>query len=905
MSRRFRTSSGSYNVRANEIAREQQERKMRCIIAFLDDTEHTFEIERRAKGQCLLEEVFRYLDLIECDYFGLKFIDSDNTLDNKRWLDPTKSVRKQVKGPMYFYFRVKFFVSDPSKLQEEYTRYQFVLQLRKDLLEGRLICSFNIGTLLASFIVQAELGDYDPLEHPAGYVSAFRFIPGQGQTETFNKEVERLHKTHYGQSPADSEYNFLNKVKNLELYGVDLHYAKDHSGIEIQLGITSSGIIVFQNSSKINTFSWAKIVKISFKRKQFFIQLRREMGETRDSLIGFNLGSYRSCKNLWKSCVEHHTFFRLAEPQPSQKKRVMFQLGSKYRYREVSGEPMFEQGVLPLGPKYRYSGRTELQTMEDAKKRLANKDREFHRSPSKKVVRRTIGGTTTEVIRAESRTLPAYIPSNRPEVENQRNSRFFSFDGKIPSSPHEKSKINGFSKKHRLSGSSPDILFIDDGSPPSNVNGKSYDLTTGNYGLTNGVTSANLVTIRMVPDKQGRFGFNVKGGSDQNTPVIVSRVAPNTPADLCIPRLNEGDQILFLNDLDVSKVSHEKVVATIRSMGIAMSKELVLTVRPNVYVGAEEEEEEPLFQYIPESPRVANLPDLDALAESIMLLREGLESGTALVQFEQLYRKKPGMTMNICRHPDNICKNRYRDIAPYDVTRILLKEIESGDYINANAINMEISKAGLINRYIAAQGPLPNTCGDFWYMVWEQNCSLIVMLTANVERGRVKCHKYWPELGHHLTYPPHLEVTCTQCDESSSFANRDFVITNTKTNETRNVVQMQYIAWPDHGVPDDSSDFLDFVLRVRQHRVGMEAPTVVHCSAGIGRTGVLITMETAMCLIESNEPVYPLDIVKTMRDQRAMLIQTTAQYRFVCDAIVRVYLDEIIRPGSRSVSSSS
>lgn len=841
---------------------------MRCLVEFLDNSEEIFEVERRAKGQELLDRVFEHLELLECDYFALRYSETENTIDsnNKRWLDPRKSIRKQVKGTLYFNFQVKFFVTDPSKLLEEYTRYQYVLQLKKALLEGRLTCSFDIGTLLASYLVQAELGDYDPQDHPDGYMSQFRFIPYQ--TEEFINQVHHLHKANFGQLPADAEFHFLNTVKNLELYGLDLHHARDTLGSEIAIGVVSAGLSIFQNGVRINQFSWAKIVKISFKRKQFFIQQRREIGETRDMVIGFNMTSYRACKNLWKSCVEHHTFFRMVDPQPPAKRRTFFQLGSKFRY----------------------SGRTESQTMEDTKKRLAEK--EISRSsPNKRAFRRTVGGTVAEVIRTETRSLPSRTTQKYKPLKD--NHRVPSFDGEIPPSPNGKPRENGLSKSAEMLNVPPQMTYMDDngGSDVSIGTGNSYEVLSNGYkSQTNGDA---LVTIRMLPDDRGRFGFNVKGGADQGAPIIVSRVAPNTPADLCIPRLNEGDQILQINGKDASTFTNEQLVSTIRALGEARTKDLVLTVRPNVYVG--EEVEEPVFQYIPESPRIVN-GEIDSLTESFMLLQEGLDTGMAIAQFDQLYRKKPGMTMGACRMAENVAKNRYRDIAPYDATRVILREADTGDYINANTINMDIPGFDLVNKYIAAQGPLPNTVNDFWYMVWEQRSTLIVMLTTNVERGRVKCHKYWPDLDDRLKFGPDLEVRCTRCDETPSFAYRDFIICNTATKEERIVLQMQYVAWPDHGVPDDSSDFLDFVLRVRQCRVGMDVPTIVHCSAGIGRTGVLITMETAMCLIEANEPVYPLDIVRTERDQRPMLIQTAAQYKFVCEAIIRVYMDCIVKP---------
>ncbi|XP_074659183.1 tyrosine-protein phosphatase non-receptor type 4-like isoform X2 [Tubulanus polymorphus] len=899
MSMKLRASSGSYNVRASEMARElrQPNKTIQCIIHFLDDTQEAFEIDKKSKSQVLLDKVFEHLELIEKDYFGLQFVDLSPTQDTMRWLDPLKTVKKQMRvGPPYiFYFRVKFYVSDPSRLQEEYTRYHFFLQLKKDILEGRLVVAWNTAAVLSSYAVQSELGDYNSEEHTNGYLSEFAFIPNQN--DEFEKEVAKLHKTHRGQTPADAEYNFLERAKRLDMYGVDLHYARDQHQVEIQLGVHSSGLSVFQNNVKINTFSWAKIVKISFKRKQFFIQLRRELvgdiSENMENLIGFNMISYRSCKNLWKSCVEHHTFFRLHTPLPP--KKHFFSLGSKFRY----------------------SGRTEYQSQEESK-RHARIERSFSRSPSKRYARRTIGGTTRDVICGErniidrrknfpnSNSVPnmrQYVSMTTATIGANNVTNSLKKDNNSHKNWHEDKSDDegGFlsrknSKRRDIFGtltSRSTCVDEDATSCPEQL----YQLPLYNdQTLPNGgaIHHDSVVTIRMKPDEQGRFGFNVKGGrkrgggADQNMPIIVSRVAPGTPADTCIPRLNEGDQVLYINGRDVSQHTHEQVVMFIRASRENHSGELELIVRPNVYYG-EDPSEEPDFQYIPDTHHISStVPQGDMLSGSLMLLQEALENGAALGQFDQLYRKKPDFTMQDARLPENIPKNRYRDISPYDQTRVQLKSASSGDYINANYVNMEIPKSAIVNRYIAAQGPLPNTTADFWQMVWEQQSRLVVMLTTKVERGRVKCHQYWPDLYETADFGT-LQLTCLKEQVSSSFAFREFTLISMESSEERHIKQMQYIAWPDHGVPDESSDFLDFVQRVRKNRTGMHEPTIVHCSAGIGRTGVLITMETALCLIEANQPVYPLDIVRQMRDQRAMLIQTASQYKFVCEAILRVY----------------
>ncbi|XP_075741209.1 tyrosine-protein phosphatase non-receptor type 4-like isoform X2 [Rhipicephalus microplus] len=863
MSRRaLGSTSGTYHVQASESARDAKNVKtLRCIVFFLDDSQHTFDIEKRSKGQVLFDLVFRHSELVEKDYFGLQFSEKASAIDGMRWLDPVKSIKKQMKvGPPYLlYFRVKFYVSDPSKLQEEWTRYYFFLQLKKDILEGRLVIPPATAALLASYAVQSELGDYNPDDHKHGYLADMRLVPHQ--TEELEEKIAELHKLHKGQNSADAEFNFLEHAKRLDMYGVDLHKARDSTQAEIQLGVTSYGLVVFQNNIRINTFSWAKIVKISFKRKQFFIQLRREGTESYDNLLGFNMLSYRSCKNLWKSCVEHHTFFRLNLPRPTTK-RFLFSLGSKFRY----------------------SGRTEYQTLEEMKKRGLD-ERPFLRSPSKRCIRQTVPTPT------DARDKPSKSLARMNGTSSAHVRPYDSFSHKVqisgPDYLPRKAWVDGALDAQAFTPAIPPkmIRYADDDSLPELI------MANGSAGADD--VGAPPVRVCMRPDAEGRFGFNVKGGADQNLPILVSRVVPHTPADTCTPRLREGDQLLLINGRDVAGLSHDQVVKLIRAP--KDNGELVLTVKAQVPAG--EQIEEPDFQYIPDSAVAGrgNRAGGGALAESMLLLAEGLESGATIAQFEQLYRKKADFTMKCARLPANLSKNRYRDISPYDATRVILQEGTSGDYINASYVNMNIPTSGIVNRYIATQGPLPNTTIDFWEMVWEQQCTLVVMLTTLVERGRIKCHKYWPDLYETDTYG-HLQVSCVRQKETPSFAFREFTLINTQNREERHITHMQYLAWPDHGVPEEASEFLGFVQRVRKSRDGMVEPTVVHCSAGIGRTGVLTLMETAMCLIEANEPVYPLDLTRDMRDQRAMLIQTSSQYKFVCEAILKVYNDGVVKP---------
>ncbi|XP_036808293.1 tyrosine-protein phosphatase non-receptor type 4 isoform X1 [Oncorhynchus mykiss] len=934
----FQLPAGSnYNDRASELAQDRQHTEVVCNVLLLDNTVQAFKVNKHDQGQVLLDVVFKHLELTESDYFGLQL--ANDSSDSQRWLDPTKPIRKQFKrgSPHSLNLRVKFFVTDPSKLQEEYTRYQYFLQIKQDLLSGRLPCPYITAALLASYAVQSELGDYSQNENLPGYLSEYSFIPNAPQD--FEKEIAKQHQQHKGLPPAQSEFNYLNTARTLELYGVELHYARDQSNTEILIGVMSTGIVTYKNRVRINCFPWLQIVKISFKCRQFFIQLRRELNESREALLAFNMVNYRACKNLWKACVEHHTFFRLDRPLPPQKN--------------------FFAHVFQLGSKYRYCGRTEVQSVQYGKEK-GIKDRVFARSPSKPLVRRPMGGgmdwesvsrnsrASLSDDRLETQSLPTRSPPGTP---NHRNSKFaqerlrpssvghlldhviyYDHASPCPTFTNHKSASSTQANSISLDSTpSPDSTI--DGQPPAlppkqtrrplssqsqshsqqeldNHINELYDTPLSeDKTMPNGVLPHdNLVFIKMCPDEQGRFGFNVKGGLDQKMPVIVSRVAPGTAADLCVPRLNEGDQVVLINGQDISEHTHDQVVMFIKaSCEESDSGELNLLVRPNAMYDLVEEEKledgdtESNYQYSPErapqdQPQDQPQPDHhpSCWRDSILQLKEGLSTGAVQQQFDQLYRKRPGLTMSCAKLPQNISKNRYRDISPYDATRVILKG-EDGDYINANYINMVIPAASAVNRYIACQGPLPATCSDFWRMTWEQGSNMVVMLTTQVERGRVKCHQYWPNSGAIATHGD-FQVSCVTEEGKSAFLVREITLTHLESEESRPLTQIQYMAWPDHGVPDDYTDFLDFVSLVRTKREGKEEPVIVHCSAGIGRTGVLITMETAMCLIECNQPVYPLDIVRTMRDQRAMMIQTPSQYRFVCEAILKVYEEELVKP---------
>ncbi|XP_027456956.1 band 4.1-like protein 2 isoform X10 [Zalophus californianus] len=353
-------------VQTNELKAEKAFQKaskktktVQCKVMLLDGTEYSCDLEKRAKGQVLFDKVCEHLNLLEKDYFGLLFQESP---EQKNWLDPAKEIKRQLRNlPWLFTFNVKFYPPDPSQLTEDLTRYFLCLQLRQDIASGRLPCSFVTHALLGSYTLQAELGDYDPEEHGNSDLSDFQFAPTQ--TKELEEKVAELHKTHRGLSPAQADSQFLENAKRLSMYGVDLHHAKDSEGVDIKLGVCANGLLIYKDRLRINRFAWPKILKISYKRSNFYIKVRPAELEQFESTIGFKLPNHRAAKRLWKVCVEHHTFYRLVSPEQPPKAKF-----------------------LTLGSKFRYSGRTQAQTRQ-ASTLIDRPAPHFERTSSKRVSR--------------------------------------------------------------------------------------------------------------------------------------------------------------------------------------------------------------------------------------------------------------------------------------------------------------------------------------------------------------------------------------------------------------------------------------------------------------------------------------------------------------------------------------
>ncbi|XP_077452659.1 FERM domain-containing protein 5-like isoform X1 [Stigmatopora argus] len=411
------------------------EREYSCTVRLLDDSEYTCTIQRDAKGQYLFDLICHHLNLLEKDYFGIRYVDPDK---QRHWLELTRSIVKQMKSqhPFTMCLRVKFYPPDPAALKEEITRYLVFLQIKRDLYHGRLLCKTSDAALLAAYILQAEIGNYDPGKHPEGYSSKFQFFPKH--SEKLERRIADIHKTELiGQTPETSERNFLQKAQMLETYGVDPHPCKDVSGNPAFLAFTPFGFVVLQGNKRVHFLRWNEVTKLKFESKTFHVYANQR--EVRAPFAGlsvlcfsrlsvylivlhsvscvriFNVQETKmtltyfaptpeACKHLWKCGVENQAFYKLEKSS---------------QVRTVSSSNLFFKGS-----RFRYSGRVAKEVMEQSA-RIKREPPEIHRAglvPSRSCPSITHGPRLTSVPRTRRRAVHISIMEGLESLRDSAHS---------------------------------------------------------------------------------------------------------------------------------------------------------------------------------------------------------------------------------------------------------------------------------------------------------------------------------------------------------------------------------------------------------------------------------------------------------------------------------------------------
>ncbi|KAM4661616.1 FERM domain-containing protein 5 isoform 1-T1 [Amazona ochrocephala] len=376
------------------------DREYNCTVRLLDDSEYTCTIQRDAKGQYLFDLLCHHLNLLEKDYFGIRFVDPDK---QRHWLEFTKSVVKQMRAqpPFTMCFRVKFYPTDPAALKEEITRYLVFLQIKRDLYHGRLLCKTSDAALLAAYILQAEIGDYDPGKHPEGYSSKFQFFPKH--SEKLERKIAEIHKSELsGQTPATSELNFLRKAQTLETYGVDPHPCKDVSGNAAFLAFTPFGFVVLQGNKRVHFIKWNEVTKMKFEGKTFYLYVSQK--EEKKIVLTYFAPTPEACKHLWKCGIENQAFYKLEKSS---------------QVRTVSSSNLFFKGS-----RFRYSGRVAKEVMESSAK-IKREPPEIHRAglvPSRSCPSITHGPRLSSVPRTRRRAVHISIMEGLESLRDSAHS---------------------------------------------------------------------------------------------------------------------------------------------------------------------------------------------------------------------------------------------------------------------------------------------------------------------------------------------------------------------------------------------------------------------------------------------------------------------------------------------------
>uniref|UniRef100_A0A3Q4HI86 protein-tyrosine-phosphatase n=1 Tax=Neolamprologus brichardi TaxID=32507 RepID=A0A3Q4HI86_NEOBR len=792
-------------------------------IRLLDSNVIECTLSVESTGQECLEAVAQRLELRETHYFGLWFQGKTQTPE-KRWVELEKPLKKQLdkfgNEPLLF-FGVMFYVPNVSRLEQEATRYQYYLQVKKEVLDGRLQCLVEQGIRLAGLAVQADFGDFTQFLSQ-DFLREYVLFPvnwrnGEDALEEWTQKVAEEHKSHCRMQAAEAELLYIKEVEKLDGFGQESFPAKDNYTNDIFIGVSFIGVFVKHRNGR--SIMWKDIGTIAHNKSAITVEIT-----SRDDTIVFHMEDMEMAKYIARLFTARHKF---------------------YKQNKICAEPTHSPAPMRRRPTWTH--------------RLSLVYSIFHDDPYYKSESSLDRCTVDFTYR--NGNVPNGSMYSSPSLSSLNRSQNF-----VPPSPMSSNLSIPGSELMR-----PDYI-------PSH---RHSAIIAPSYRPTPEYDAVMRQKRCMLPahhdlHSQSLRSLNISNACAyrQPEPLVYSQpeMRERGPYHGVAPRF-----LSFLKTLERQKMSVD-----------SMKRPLMMAALNGLYVAR---------MPVPESPGEEGAKA--ATDERCKTLELKLEEERVFTEYEQVPKKRADCILTTATLPENAERNRFRDVVPYEENRVELvpnKENNTG-YINASHIKVMIR--GEAWHYIATQGPLANTCADFWQMVWEQGVNVIAMVTAEEEGGRSKSHRYWPKLGskHNSATHGKFKVTTKFRTDSGCYATTGLKVKHLLSGQERTVWHLQYTDWPEQGCPEYVLGFLSYleeIQSVRRHTNSMldtskslNPPVVVHCSAGVGRTGVVILTELMIRCLEHNEPVEVPTMLSELRQQRMLMVQTISQYKFVHQVLIQ------------------
>uniref|UniRef100_A0A3Q1I492 protein-tyrosine-phosphatase n=1 Tax=Anabas testudineus TaxID=64144 RepID=A0A3Q1I492_ANATE len=806
-------------------------------IRLLDSTVIECTLSVESTGQECLEAVAQRLELRETHYFGLWFHGKTQT-PAQRWVELEKPLKKQLdkfgNEPLLF-FGVMFYVPNVSRLEQEATRYQYYLQVKKEVLDGRLHCTVEQGIRLAGLAVQADFGDFTQFMSQ-DFLREYVLFPvnwhnGEEFLEDWTQKVAEEHKSHCRMQPAEAELLYIKEVEKLDGFGQESFAAKDNYTNDIFIGVSFIGVFVKHRNGR--SIMWKDIGTIAHNKSAITVEIT-----SRDDTIIFHMEDMEMAKYVARLFTARHKF---------------------YKQNKICTEPTHSPAPIRRRPTwthlYMFTMFCVTLVLVYFLSLLCSLDSIFHDDPYYK--------SETSLDRCpvdfpfRNGTVPNGSMYSSPSLGSLNHSQTF-----VPPSPMSSNLSIPGSELMR-----PDYI-------PSH---RHSAIIAPSYRPTPEYDAVMRQKRRMVPTHHDLHSQSLRSLNISNA------CAYRQPEALVYsqPEMRERGPYHGFSSL-LKTLERQKMSVD------SMKRPLMMAALNGLYVAR---------MPVPESPaEEVTKANTDERCKNLELK---LEEEQVFTEYEQVSKKRANCNLTTATLPENAERNRFRDVVPYEDNRVELvpnKENNTG-YINASHIKVMIR--GEEWHYIATQGPLANTCADFWQMVWEQGVNVIAMVTAEEEGGRSKCHRYWPKLGskHNSATHGKFKVTTKFRTDSGCYATTGLKVKHLLSGQERTVWHLQYTDWPEQGCPEYVGGFLCYleeIQSVRRHTNSMldtskslNPPVVVHCSAGVGRTGVVILTELMISCLEHNEPMEVPIMLSELRQQRMLMVQTISQYKFVYQVLIQ------------------